>query len=126
MPGAGLLMLRTAVGLVTAWQGARLVATAGSAWLQSGAGVTVIVVAAALIVGLLTPCAAALVAIGATLSATRGGMPIMVAHDGLAHGLVLIDALSLVLLGPGAFSLDARLFGPREIHIEPDHASPRD
>jgi uncharacterized membrane protein YphA (DoxX/SURF4 family) len=117
MPGVGLLLLRTAIGLVTAWQGAALLARADSAWLESGAGLTAMLAAAALIVGLLTPCAAALVAIGAALSAARAAAPIMVTHDGLAQGLVLIDAVSLVLLGPGAFSLDARLFGRREIHI---------
>ena len=110
MAGVGLLLLRTAIGLVTAWQGVRLVASADSAWVASGAGLTAILAAAALIAGLLTPCAAALVAIGAALSASRAAgpiVPIMVTHDGLAHGLVLIDAVSLVLLGP-ARSLSMR------------------
>jgi uncharacterized membrane protein YphA (DoxX/SURF4 family) len=124
MPGVGLLVLRMAIGLVTAWQGARLIATADSAWLESGTGLMAILAAAALIVGLLTPFAAALVAIGVALSAAR--VPIVVTHDGLAHGLVLIDAVSLVLLGPGAFSVDAWLFGPREIHIESYRAPPRE
>jgi hypothetical protein len=50
------------------------------------------------------------------------------AHDGLAlaHGLVLIDAVSIVLLGPGAFSVDARLFGRREIHIRESYRAPPD
>jgi hypothetical protein len=126
MAGVGLLLLRTATGLVTAWQGARLVAGADSAWLESGAGLTAILAAAALIVGLLTPCAAALVAIGAALSVARAGVPIMVSHEGLVQGLVLIDAVSLVLLGPGAFSVDARLFGRREIHIRESYRAPPD
>lgn len=116
-PGVGLLLLRTTIGLVTAWQGATLIAAADSAWLQSGAGLTALVAAAALIVGLLTPCAAALVAVGAAMSLSPGSP-----RDGLAQGLVLIDAMSLVLLGPGAFSVDARLFGLREIRIEPSRA----
>jgi len=124
MAGVGLLLLRTAIGLVTAWQGARLLATADSAWLQSGAGLTAIVAAAALIVGLLTPCAATFVAIGAAVSASRAAGPIVVTADGLAQGLVLIDAVSIVLLGPGAFSIDARLFGRREIHIRDSYRAP--
>ena len=48
MAGVGLLLLRTAIGLVTAWQGARLLATADSAWLQSGVGLTAIVLVASL------------------------------------------------------------------------------
>jgi uncharacterized membrane protein YphA (DoxX/SURF4 family) len=124
MAGVGLLLLRMAVGLVTAWQGATLIATADSAWLASGAGLTAILVAAALIVGLLTPFAAALVAIAAAVSASRAAEPIMVTHDAIAHGLMFIDAVSLVLLGPGAFSLDARLFGRREIHIRESYGAP--
>jgi uncharacterized membrane protein YphA (DoxX/SURF4 family) len=129
MAGGGLMLLRTAIGLITAWQGATLIATPGSAWLASawltsGAGVTAILVGAALIVGLLTPFAAALVAIAAAVSASRAAGPIVVTHDALAHGLVLVDAVSLVLLGPGAYSLDARLFGRREIHIRESYGAP--
>ena len=130
MAGAGLLLLRTAIGLVMAWQGAGLIAAADSAWLASGAGLTAILVAAALIVGLLTPFAAALVAIAAAVSASRAAGAIMVSHEGLAyglaHGLVMIDAVSLVLLGPGAYSVDARLFGRREIHIRESYRAPPD
>ena len=116
MAGVGLLLLRTAIGLVTAWQGVRLIATADSAWLASGAGLTAIVVGAALIVGLLTPFAAALVAIAAALSASRAAGPIVVTYDGLAHGLVLVDAVSLVLLGPGRSRRCAALRPPRDSH----------
>jgi hypothetical protein len=135
MAGVGLLLMRTAIGLVAAWQGASLIASADSAWLASpwlvsGAGLTAILVAAALIAGLLTPFAAALVAIAAAVSASRAAGAIMVTPDGLAyglaHGLVMIDAVSLVLLGPGAFSIDARLFGRREIHIRDSYRAPPD
>jgi uncharacterized membrane protein YphA (DoxX/SURF4 family) len=124
MPGVGLLSLRTAIGLIAAAHGAGLFASAGSVWQESGVGLTAILVGAALIAGLLTPCAAALVAIGAVLSVARAAEP-SVTH-GLAHGLVLIDALSLVLLGPGAYSIDARLFGRREIHIRESYRAPRE
>lgn len=130
MQGVGLLLLRTAIGLIAAAHGAGLIASAGSvlqesgAWQESGVGLTVILVGTALIAGLLTPCAAALVAIGAVLSVTRAAEP-SVTH-GLAHGLILIDALSLVLLGPGAYSVDARLFGRREIHIRESYRAPRE
>jgi uncharacterized membrane protein YphA (DoxX/SURF4 family) len=41
-----------------------------------------------------------------------------------AFNLAAISA-ALVLLGPGAFSLDARLFGRREIIIPEGRLSPR-
>jgi len=128
MAGIGLLLLRTAIGLVMAWQGIWLIAAAENPWLAGGAGLTAIVLAVALIAGLLTPIAATLVAIAAAVSAARAGGAIMVTYDGLAlaHGLVMIDAISLVLLGPGAFSIDARLFGRREILIRESYRAPPD
>jgi uncharacterized membrane protein YphA (DoxX/SURF4 family) len=124
MAGAGLVLLRTAVGLITAWQGVTLIATFDRAWMGSGAGLTAIVIGAALILGLLTPFAAALAAVAAAFSASRAAGPIVGTYDGLAHGLWFIDAVSVVLLGPGAFSLDARLFGRREIHIRESYGAP--
>jgi hypothetical protein len=38
---------------------------------------------------------------------------------------MVVDATAIALLGPGAFSLDARLFGRREILIPPDPRSPK-
>jgi hypothetical protein len=40
--------------------------------------------------------------------------------DRLAAVILLVDAAALALLGPGALSLDARLFGRREIIIPHD------
>jgi uncharacterized membrane protein YphA (DoxX/SURF4 family) len=57
-----------------------------------------------LLVGLLTPIAAAVAAFaGAGL--------------GVTAGFVTVVALAMILLGPGAYSVDARLFGLREIII---------
>jgi uncharacterized membrane protein YphA (DoxX/SURF4 family) len=73
----------------------------------------------ALLIGFLTPIAgasAALVnlAIGVTCFLTPGEH----AHDRtvVAFYLVVLSA-AITVLGPGAFSLDARLFGRREIII---------
>jgi hypothetical protein len=48
----------------------------------------------------------------------------MASFDLTRAALVTSAAAAVVLLGPGAFSVDARLFGRREIVIAPDrHAS---
>jgi hypothetical protein len=39
------------------------------------------------------------------------------------HICAILDAFALTLLGPGAYSLDARLFGRRKIVFPPDDAS---
>ncbi|MFC5862906.1 TQO small subunit DoxD [Acidicapsa dinghuensis] len=72
-----------------------------------------------LVTGFLTPIAAAVAAIR-TLCI---GLPLLSAQDATLHAdefaLLYLTVLSvaLVLLGPGAFSIDACLFGRREIII---------
>src|SRR5262249_9740807 len=63
----------------------------------------------ALALGLFTPAAAALATIVGLARAGAGG--------GLAAILVVVIAAAVILLGPGAFSVDARLFGRREIVV---------
>jgi uncharacterized membrane protein YphA (DoxX/SURF4 family) len=45
--------------------------------------------------------------------------------DRMAAVLVVADAVAIALLGPGAYSLDARLFGRREIFISHESHPPR-
>lgn len=104
-PGIGLLLLRVsvAVGLALsfAWhQGIPLAAIAAS-W----------VICAALCVGFYTPVAAVLTFVmqGALLCLRLLGVE--------AGVVVLLDALALALLGPGAYSLDARRFGRRVLDV---------
>jgi hypothetical protein len=74
---------------------------------------------AALVAGFLTPLFAGVVAV---LSLTQLGGP----TDSLGPAVRAVTAVALALLGPGAYSLDARLFGPRTVvmtmHREPDKA----
>jgi hypothetical protein len=39
--------------------------------------------------------------------------------------MTVINAVAISLVGPGAYSIDARLFGPREIVIPRDARAPR-
>jgi len=76
---------------------------------------------AALLVGFLTPIAGALVCLGAL----GMGFSLLPAPEPnlLDARLTIIFAgimtAAIVFLGPGAFSIDARLFGRREIIIPP-------
>lgn len=73
----------------------------------------------ALLLGLLTPIAGLLVGLGGALGALSW-LPLPnpnLLDTRLVLMFVIIVALAIILLGPGAFSLDARLFGRREIII---------
>ncbi len=74
-----------------------------------------------LIAGFLTPGSAACVAIaGIAMLSTDALPPGGPLSTPVSVVLVVADAVAVVLLGPGAFSLDARLFGRREILIAHD------
>jgi hypothetical protein len=68
----------------------------------------------ALSVGFLTPIAATLVLICHVLASSNlsGGAGL--------DSIAVLDALVLVLIGPGAYSIDARRFGRRLVVLPPD------
>ena len=72
----------------------------------------VFLTAVCLLIGFLTPIAAVVTAISAAALAASG-LPF---PAGSLIGLTVLAA-AIALLGPGAFSLDSRLFGRREILI---------
>jgi uncharacterized membrane protein YphA (DoxX/SURF4 family) len=84
-------------------------------------GVLMIAAGALLLIGFLTRFAAL---VGA-LTIVTTIMPWLPSPDvnllqmRVTEGLLIAIALSLACLGPGAFSLDGRLFGRREILIPP-------
>jgi uncharacterized membrane protein YphA (DoxX/SURF4 family) len=118
--GLGLLLLRAAVGTVALIQGGMDLAgrhdpTVGT-WV---AGLLAVAAGIALLAGFLTPIAAALVGIGATgtlISIVPVPNPDLFTSK-LSVTFLAAVAAAIVLLGPGAFSFDARLFGLREIII---------
>lgn len=103
-PGTGLLLLRVSVAVVIgldslwAWEwGGATVALAG--WLS----------AAMLLAGLWTPPAALLaVMVEAIIWYLRARSPLL-------HTLCIGSALSLALIGPGAWSVDAYIYGRKRL-----------
>lgn len=100
-PGFGLVLLRAFVALTLITANLNV-----PGWLLavSLAG------AACLLIGFLTPIAAAIVGLSAIAFA-------IFFDSNYTVVVLIILAAAIALLGPGAFSVDARLFGRREIRI---------
>jgi uncharacterized membrane protein YphA (DoxX/SURF4 family) len=124
----GTLLLRAALGSIAAAQGAVYLAHPGEPALGWwGIGLLMVVSGACLLIGLLTPIASAVVGMstaGVALSWIASPVPNLL-HDKLAILLVVIVAVAVGCLGPGAFSVDSYLFGRREIVIPPVSRAPK-
>jgi|1185.fasta_scaffold355037_1 putative oxidoreductase len=107
-PGAGLLLLRLAEGIPSLLEGTLHT-------LSSGATLATLPYAADILSGLLltlgfwTP-------IGGLLQALVEFSSVL-AGDGYEHIVRGMIGLSLAMLGPGAWSVDARLFGRKRIDV---------
>jgi uncharacterized membrane protein YphA (DoxX/SURF4 family) len=111
--------MRLAVGLSAIVQGIGTFIDSPAQILSCAIASLEILVGAVLLIGFLTPIAGA--------SASLGNLAIAVSwfqtsgentHDKTVAALFLVVmSIAITLLGPGAFSLDARLFGRREIII---------
>jgi putative oxidoreductase len=106
LPGAGLLLLRLCDGLLLLVHSAIL-----SGFKMSLEGLAQIVAAGAgslILVGLATPVAAAI-----------GGVTVLCIAAPIEDHIVLATTgASLALLGPGAWSIDARIYGRRRIDLD--------
>ena len=103
-----LLLMRISAALLLAPCLAALSPVPPLAWLMFG------LAAVALVCGLLARVAAAAVAVLAAYAAAKLGW-----RAGGLFALHAIDAAALCLLGAGAYSIDARLYGRRIIKFDP-------
>ena len=108
-PGIGLLLQRVVAATVLFWSGfGHLREPSHSALVflhLIGAGAAIL-----LLLGLWTPVCGTLIAVlevWVAYSGTGAGIPIMLATLGI----------TLAMIGPGAWSIDARLFGRKHIEI---------
>jgi uncharacterized membrane protein YphA (DoxX/SURF4 family) len=124
----GLLLLRAAVGLTAMIQGGfLLIDRVNHTLLDWVVGLLAIASGALLVIGFLTPIVGVLVGLGSA-GIAFSGFPVPTLHlldSWVVTVFVVIMAAALVLLGPGAFSIDSLLFGRREIFIPPAPRSPR-
>ena len=107
LPGAGLVLLRAAAAIPLAYAGVLTVASSSPAVLEVvTAGAAIL-----LLIGLWTPLAGALIAVAEL------GLALL--HPAAPWTYVHFAAMgaALAMLGPGGCSLDARLFGRKQIQI---------
>jgi uncharacterized membrane protein YphA (DoxX/SURF4 family) len=118
-PGIALLLLRLVVGG----------AASSQAWLfiigTHGANTSVVfsllafVTGLALIIGFMTPIASVLLSAGGLLLAVHPSVPghLLLFESGMARLEFIVMSAALISLGPGALSLDARMYGRREVKM---------
>ena len=124
--GLGLLLLRGTVGITVATQAWLSVASTDTDLLAAVAAAALVLCGVALTAGMFTPLCSTLVGVGYALALIAPfGSAVLPRLDGAAGVLGLAAAAGLAFLGPGAFSIDARLFGRRAIFISAKDSSDR-
>jgi uncharacterized membrane protein YphA (DoxX/SURF4 family) len=109
--------MRLTVALSSLVQGVNTLLESRAQIFGCAIGSVEIIVGTALMIGFLTPIAGGCALLGNLASSvswflTSGGKA-----DAIVSLYLVVICISITLLGPGAFSLDARLFGRREIII---------
>jgi uncharacterized membrane protein YphA (DoxX/SURF4 family) len=120
-PGFALLLLRVVVGGAASSQAWLLIsANHGAVNTSLVVALLAFVTGLALIIGLMTPIASVLLSAGGLLLTVGSSVPghLLLFESGMARLEFIVMSAVLVSLGPGASSLDARLYGRREIEVD--------
>jgi uncharacterized membrane protein YphA (DoxX/SURF4 family) len=119
-PGFALLLLRLVVGGGASLQAWLLIAANhGAVNTSVVVALLVFVTGLALIIGFMTPVTSVLLSAGGLLLTVESSVPwhLLLFESGMARLEFIVMAAALICLGPGALSLDARLYGRREIEV---------
>ena len=127
-PGIGLLLLRVSLGSTAIVQAALCFFGQGpDSWGAKIVGALSVAIGASLLLGIFTPIGSGLIALD-SVGIALSWLPSTCAgpfHFNLSAFYIIVMAAAIIFLGPGAFSLDSRLFGRREIQIPPRHSIQR-
>ena len=110
-PGVGLLLLRALVGATLIAQTLTYIGSEKLSLLSWLLVATVLIIASCLLVGFMTPVAAVVIGLA------TAGLVVFTFNPSQTVLNVIVLTTAIALLGPGAFSIDARMFGRREILI---------
>lgn len=121
-PGIGLLLLRASLGGTAIVQSTFCLGGPGvSSWGVKLVSVFAAAIGASLLLGIFTPIGSGLIGLGG-IGIALAWLPspclgVLTFSPSIIY--IIVMAAAIVLLGPGAFSLDSHLFGRREILIPP-------
>ena len=119
-PGFALLLLRLVVGGAASSQAwLLLIANHGAVNMSAVVALLAFVIGVALIIGLMTPIASVLLASGGLFLTLDSGILGLLSlfESCMARLEFIVMSVALIFLGPGTLSLDARLYGRREIKV---------
>ena len=109
-PGLALLLVRIALSVMLMEGVSGRLAQLGSPWFLLAPGT----LALALWLGFLTPVVCALCVLLEVTTFLNAGGPIEAVHV-----CAVLNSVALAMLGPGGYSLDARLYGRRQVILPP-------